>query len=649
MASRDDDRFRVKPGAPKGGAGAGNGQRAQRFVSQVLKQVSKSGAKASGLGGARPASTFGGGRVAAGRAGQTLAVTARRVVIKSRYVVLKKAGAKSVSTHLRYIERDGVTRDGEKGQAYGSETDTADLKAFEERGKGDRHQFRFIVSVEDAGELEDLRGYTREFMQRMSTDLETRLDWVAVDHWDTDNPHTHIVLRGRAGEGRDLVIAPDYMAHGMRMRASELATEWLGPRTELEIRQGLLREVAQERLTSLDRALLRQATVDIVDLTQQPKDRQRQTLLRARLQQLEAMELVERVDANRWKMFPNMEQTLTAMGERGDILRTTQKALKGEQRECLIGIGSAVSVTGRIVAKGLSDELNDQGYLVIDGIDGRAHYLTLSTGTDLSELPIGGIVEVKLPGQERPMDREISRLAEGGVYRTADHLARLQQGAARGSQFAVEAYVRRLEALRRAGAVERVADGVWKVPSDFLSRARGYDAQKVAGITIELRSLLPLDQQVCAVGATWLDRQLVTDGSNMSRQGFGAQVCEAMHNRTTFLVEQGLGERRGQSIVFARNLLATLRDRELDSVGKALQEHTGKIYREVRNGEYASGIYRRSVQLASGRFAVLDDGIGFCFVPWRPVLEHRLGQQVAAIVQGNSVTWRLGKNLGLAT
>ena len=150
MASRDEDRFRVKPGAPKGGVGDGSGQRSQRLVSQVLKQVSKAGANASGGRGARPSSTFGRGRVAADRAGQTLTVTARRVVIKSRYVVLKKAGAKSVSTHLRYIERDGVTRDGERGQAYGPETDTVDLKTFEERGKGDRHQFRFIVSVEDA-------------------------------------------------------------------------------------------------------------------------------------------------------------------------------------------------------------------------------------------------------------------------------------------------------------------------------------------------------------------------------------------------------------------------------------------------------------------------------------------------------------------
>ena len=151
MASRDDDRLRIKPGAPKRPDGSQSGKRAQRFVSQVLKQVSKAGAKSSGARGARPASTFGRGRVASGMAGRTLGADARRVIIKSRFVVLKKVGANSVSTHLRYIERDGVTRDGERGQAYGAETDTADLKAFEERGKGDRHQFRFIVSVEDAG------------------------------------------------------------------------------------------------------------------------------------------------------------------------------------------------------------------------------------------------------------------------------------------------------------------------------------------------------------------------------------------------------------------------------------------------------------------------------------------------------------------
>lgn len=654
MASRDDNRFTVRPGAPKGSSGSGgsgNGRRAQRFVSQVLKQVSKAGANASGSRGARPPSTFGRGRVAAGMATQSIKTNARRVVIKSRFVVLKKAGANSVATHLRYIERDGVTRDGERGQAYGSEVDAADLKAFEERGKGDRHQFRFIVSVEDAGELENLRGYTREFMRRMSTDLETPLDWVAVDHWDTDNPHTHIVLRGRAGDGRkgqDLVIAPDYMAHGMRVRASELATEWLGLRTELEIRQGLLREVEQERLTSLDRALLRQAALDIVDLTEGSGTRQNHALLRSRLQVLEGMALAERIDANHWRLGEGMEMTLIAMGERGDILRTMHKALKGQQRECLIGTGTALSVIGRIAAKGLAEELNDRGYLVVDGIDGRAHYLKLPVGADLSELPINGIVEARQPRRERTMDRDISSQAQGGVYRAADHLARLRQDAARGPQSTVDAYVRRLEALRRVGVVERAAEGVWKVPPDFLSRAQAHDAQKAAGLTIELRSHLALDQQVRTVGATWLDRQLVGNGQGLTRQGFGAQVREAMQDRGDFLAELGLAERRGQRVILARNLLATLRDQELASVSKVIQDQTRLVYRPLRDSESASGLYRCSVQLASGRFAMLDDGIGFSLVLWRPVVEQRLGQQVSAIVRGQSVTWELGRQRQLS-
>lgn len=650
MASRDDERFRIKPGAPRRPDGSQSGQRAQRFVSQVLKQVSKIGAKTSGARGARPASTFGRGRVASGMAGRTIGADARRVTIKSRFVVLKKAGANSVSTHLRYIERDGVTRDGERGQAYGAETDTADLKAFEERGKGDRHQFRFIVSVEDAGELEDLRGYTREFMQRMTTDLETRLDWVAVDHWDTDNPHTHIVLRGRAGDGRgkvqDLVIAPDYMAYGMRVRASELATEWLGPRTELDIRQGLLREVEQERLTSLDRTLLRHATADIVDLTQQPNDRQRQTVLRARLQRLEAMELVRRIDANHWRLSPSMQQTLTTMGERGDILRTMHKALRGEQREMVLETAPATPVLGRIAAKGLADELNDRGYLVVDGIDGRAHYVRLPVGADLAALPVGGIVEVKSAGRERAVDRNIAGIAREGLYRSVDHLVQLRQEGVADPQTAVDAHVRRLEALRRSGAVERMADGVWRITPDFLSRTQAHDAQRAAGGTIELRSYLSIEQQVRAQGVTWLDHQMVGDARELSSRGFGAQVRDALQGRIGFLVEQGLAERRGPRVVLVRNLLSTLRDRELVAVGKVIQHQTGLVHRPLRDGERANGIYRRSVQLASGRFAMLDDGMGFSLVPWRPVVEQRLGQQVSAIVRGASVTWDMKRQRG---
>ena len=144
-----------------------------------------------------------------------------------------------------------------------------------------------------------------------------------------------------------------------------------------------------------------------------------------------------------------------------------------------------------------------------------------------------------------------------------------------------------------------------------------------------------------AIGATWLDRQLIGEGGGLAVQGFGAQVRDAMHGRADFLVEQGLAERRGQRMAFSRNLLATLRDRELSAVGKSLQDQTGKTYRPMQDGARISGVYRQSIQFVSGRFAMLDDGVGFSLVPWRPVIEQRLGQRISVMVRGSSVTFQL--------
>lgn len=645
MASRDDDRFCVKPAPPKGRAGRGS----QRFVSQVLRQVSNAGAPAFGPRGERPTSTFGRGRVAAGIAGQKLSVRARRVVIKSRYVVLKRAGAKSVSTHLRYIERDGVTRDGARGQSYGPDTDAADLKEFEERGRGDRHQFRFIVSVADAEQLHDLRAYTRDVMQRMATDLETELDWVAVDHWDTDNPHTHVVLRGRVSDGNDLVIAPDYMAHGMRIRASEVATEWLGPRTELEIGQSLLREVEQERLTSIDRALLRQADAGIVDLAGRSDEGQRHALQRARLQRLEAMRLATRLDANRWHLVHDLDDTLTRLGERGDVLRAMHKALKGQQRECVVEASPCdAPITGRIAAKGLADELHDRGYMVVDGIDGRAHYVRLPAGADMSALPLGGIVEVRAGDRARKVDQTIAELAQGGVYRTIDHLEQLRKRAARDPQTTIDVHVRRLEALRRGGVVERLEEGAWRVPAELASLGQDHDARRTDGVVVELRSHLPIEQQVQAIGTTWLDQQLLDDHGFSGERGFAGVVREGMRQRAAFLQEQGLAQRRGQRVVLARDLLRILRDRDLASAASSLCARTGLVYRPSKDGERVSGVYRRGVQLNSGRFAMLDDGVGFSLVPWNSALEQRVGRTVTAMVRDAKVTWEIDQRRGIA-
>lgn len=641
--SRQDDklRFRPQPGKPQ--------QRGQLFVNQVLRQANKAGTGKPRKAGQQPGARLGRGHVAARFSGQQLPYNARRVTIKTRLVNLRQAGKRSTASHLRYIERDGVSREGDPGQAYGPLTDQADLNAFEERGRDDRHQFRFIVSPEDAEQLDDLQTYTRHLMSRMEADLGTRLDWVAVDHWNTDNPHTHIVLRGKDDTGKDLVIARDYIAEGMRNRASELATEWLGPRNELEIQQSLQREVQQERFTSLDRTLLRERLaggLSLITLANHP----RRQLLIGRLQHLQKLELAHEVRPGHWLLHDDVEATLRAMGERGDIVRTMQRAMGSLQRELAVfepGKGTP-GVVGRIVAKGLADELNDCGYLVVDGLDGKAHYLALPARAELADYPIGGVVETRSLSEPRAVDRSIASLAADGLYRSDHHLALARSQAVEGQdpEALVERHVRRLEALRRAGIVERLDEGVWRVPADLPEQGRQHDARRLGDVAVELRTPLPLEQLVRAVGATWLDQQLIGGNRELVDKGFGKEVREALRQRADFLVEQGLAERLGQRVVLARNLLATLRGRELTAAAREISEQTGMQYRQAVEGNRVSGVYRRSVQLASGRYALLDDGVGFSLVPWKPVIEQKLGQSVSAVIQGNSVSWQLGRQPG---
>ena len=650
--SEGDDRFRVRPGKPR--------QRGDTFIAQVLRQTSKAagatggrrgmGGKAGGkTTGKAPGSRLGRGHVAARFTGQSLTAHSRRATVKVRLVYLQQASGKSTVQHLRYIEREGVDRQGGQGRAYGAITDEADTAAFDERGRGDRHQFRVIVSPEAAEQLEDLRTYTRHLMGRMEADLGTRLDWVAVDHWNTDNPHTHVVLRGKDDTGKDLIISQDYITRGMRERAMELATEWLGPRTELEIQRTLAREVEQERWTSLDRTLQREAVDGLVKIEgfNDPKLQRQRLLLVGRLQQLQRMGLATETQPGTWAVHAEAEPTLRAMGERGDIIRTMQRAMGGQRRDLAVFQSGedGHSVIGRIAGKGLADELYGRGYLVVDGTDGKAHYVALPPRTGLEQYPMGAVVEVQGSADIRTTDKTIAALASNGLYRTDHHLA-IAQGQAkegRDPQEVVATHVRRLEALRRASIVERVAEGLWKVPGDLPEQGRQYDAQRLSGLAVERKSHLSIERQARVIGATWLDQQLIGGGKGLGDLGFGSEVKDALQKRADFLTEQGLAERRGQRVILARNLLGTLRNRELAQAAKSIAADTGLEHRPVADGQRVAGIYRRSIMLASGRYAMLDDGMGFSLVPWKPVIEQRLGQQLAAAVRGGSVSWMIGR------
>jgi type IV secretory pathway VirD2 relaxase len=582
LASRDDD-LRIRLGRIRDRGGGG--RKPDTFIGEVMRAAKKAGHVGNRFVRAPPypqRSRFGRGRGAA--LSLSRSSRSRRVLTKVHVVRHTGSGFRSaaLSRHIVYLKRDGVTHDGADARMYDARSDVADEQAFAERCRDDRHHFRFIVSPEDAAELESLRTFTRELMADAERDLGTKLDWIAVDHWNTDNPHVHILIRGRTDDGNDLVISRAYISRGFRERAGERVTLELGPRSDREIRSALEREVEAERWTNLDRALRDNADAGagILDLrTGAPGDdlELRRPMI-ARATKLEGLGLAERVAPACWTLKPGLEDTLRQLAIRGDIIKTMHQAMSRAGREpdvsgfALHGENPAEPVLGRLVTRGPDDELAGAAYVIVEGIDGRTHHVRFADLAFTGDAMPGAIVEVR--------------------------------------------------AYEDAGGRKR--------------------------LSLATRSDLPIEAQVAASGATWLDRQLLAREPAASGGGFGAEVRDAMERRIDHLANERLARRQGQRVVFARNLINTLRRRELDAAAAKLAGETGLAHCPPAEGEYVAGTFRQRVVLASGRFAMIDDGLGFQLVPWRPALEQHLGQHVSGVMTpGGGVEWSFARKLGL--
>lgn len=575
----DDREVRVRPGRIR----STRAQQARPFIAQALAAARKAGGGSSLAGRAIPGNRtrFGAGQRASVQANSLITARTRGAVIKAR-VVRHTARSAPLIAHLAYLRRDGVTRDGGKGQLFGANGDT-DGGAFAGRCGEDRHHFRFIISPDDAVEMPDLRSFTRDLADQMAKDLSSRLDWVAIDHWNTEHPHVHLIVRGVRDDGQDLVITRDYIKQGIRDRARDLITQELGPRTDLEIRRSLARQVTAERWTELDRQLVRDAgRTGAIDLTPKPRRQPDEfhALKVGRLRALEALGVSEQTGPAQWIIKPEAEAIMHELGQRGDIIKRMHRALteqgieRGSAAYVLAAENLGTSILGRLVARGLDEELHGTAYAVVDGVDGRIHHIRLPDLDAAGDGAIGAIVELR-------------------AYEDA-----------RGRQ-------------RKALAV---------------------------------RSDLDLTAQITASGATWLDRQAIGEPASLSDGGFGGEVSAALEQRAEFLVDQGLATRRGTRVVFTRNLIETLRRRELDAVAAKLVSETGRQFNRSAAGESIAGTYRRRLALASGRYAMLDDGPAFNLVPWSPSLEKQLGRHVSGVVRGNGgVDWTFGRkrDLGL--
>lgn len=650
--SGDDEDFEPRLGRMR----ATRGRKARKYLGRLLAAAtlvgSKSQSRAARFDGSRIGRGAPVGRLLANR-GPHSRQTTRRVVIKTRLVRLAGKGQAAAAAHLKYIQRDGVTREGNPGELYDARADVADGKSFLDRSAGDRHQFRFIVSAEEGDLYADVKPFVRRLMAQMEEDLGTKLDWVAVDHFNTGHPHSHIMLRGVDERGQNLVIAREYIARGMRERASELVTLDLGPKTQLEIETRMRRDIGAERLTDIDRQLLREQGASPLVLAAD-HDPFMQSVRAGRLQTLGRMGLAQEIALGQWRLAKDMQGTLKRMGEHDDIIAAMNQELAARGRT-LVPADRAVHddstpldrpLVGRVAMRGLADELADRHYLIVDGVDGRTHYVGIGKGEAVEPLAEGTIVRiVPAVAGARAVDRTVAVVAAAndGRYDIAAHL---RYDSAASLAFA-ETHIRRLEAMRRRGVVAgRAADGSWMIAPDHVARAAAYerDAVRDRPVAVETLSAVPLERLPRAGAVTWLDREMLAASSEPLRsKGFGGEVRAAQQLRRQWLVEQELADPDGEGIAYRPGALAALQRRELLRLARRLSRELGHEFAETRKGDIVEGRVTRRIDAEGGRYALVEKAKQFTLVPWKPVLERHIGKEVAGLMRESGVNWTIGR------
>ena len=321
------------------------------------------------------------------RRGTDVRLNTRSYLQRSAVKVSYSRNTKSASwaAHGRYLAREGAQQKGAKGLGFDAGRDDINLpqtaKTWQE--SGDLLMFRIIVSPENGTEI-DLREHARSLIAQMERDLETRLEWAAIDHHNTDNPHVHILLRGRDESGQPLRIDADYIKSGIRERSAEIASRELGLRNERDILDARGRAVERMQFTEIDRALLRRANGSglVAFEGKQPRgaaQRTRRTQDIARLSFLERIGLAFKVDSNSWQLSPDFEKALREQQLAIDIIKSrarhSDQILDGRAPIRLTRIDPGQQITGRVVGTGLDNEATDRRYILLESADGQLHYI----------------------------------------------------------------------------------------------------------------------------------------------------------------------------------------------------------------------------------------------------------------------------------
>lgn len=587
--------------------------------------------------------------------------TQRRVVVKARYAMHGSGKGAPLQVHVSYLAREGKaaaraepglersvdylqraeTSGNEQFRFYDRSDVGVDGKSITAGWAEDRLHFRLIVSAEDGEALGDLKPFIREVMAGLERKLGTKLEWLAVDHWDTDNPHTHVLVRGKRADGQDLFIPSKLISSGIREHAQEIVTRVLGPRLETDLRQERWREISRMAATLLDRELVAARDGQGVINVYRPD-------LIARLERLESWGLAER-GSRGWRMAGDLFGKLKAMDEYQAVEQAVSAHRRPGELLPLLAADPAHAVEGELVQYGPVDDLGGVFLAVVETGQGELRYARIAREADLVTLDGAGrgaivTLEPNVPAP-RPADHAIAAIAErtGGLYSAEHHLAE----APRVSRGLIESNIRRLEAMRRMSLVTRDVDGVFIVGNDHLKRATLFDERvsRRYPLIASVASYWTLDEQVQALGPTRLDRVLAGEAALPEGEGaFARQYASALQQRRLFLIEQGwLGR---DQVLMPQSTLSWMAANELRATADVLAKEIGKPVLTVRLN-HIQGVYARRVDLAQGRMALIVGDRQASLVLWRPVMERFAGREIEGTLRGQGISWGLSRGRGL--
>ncbi len=405
-------------------------------------------ARSGALGGQLSKLLFGrrpSGRFRASGANAAFAQDPRqRVVVTVFYQGHGGSGAGKLIAHGKYLERDGAGPEGEPGQFYDREEDRVEAgPRLTQWADEDKRHMRLMLAPESGTRIEDLKDFTRATMAQMERDLGAPLDWVAVDHHNTDNPHVHVILRGRRRDGPDLIIPRDYATWGLRHAAREVATQMLGDRGREDERLALERETRAERTTRLDQLLaaeLKPGKAYRIQAVGRGLEPTLRAALRNRVRELARMGLGKEEKRDRFRLDQDWAARLEEIGKGIDLRRRLGRELEPGQGRLKLYDRTMGRVVGPVLEAGRRGETGKGYVIVLDGmkrpvlanvreregaglqpgaivaIEPKAHE---GMGTRvkidrLSEMPLA--TQIEAPA-ETELDREIVRQLAGEAHR----------------------------------------------------------------------------------------------------------------------------------------------------------------------------------------------------------------------------------------